>query len=211
MQSVTPARSRRLLSTLIALVTAVTALVGVVGAASSADARPRGYIVLTPGDHGSRVVSLQRYLHVRPASGYFGSRTRHAVIRWQARHHRHRTGLVGKRLWRAVQHSRSASRRAPAPSRGGDRVSRLNWRALARCESGGNPRAVNPAGYYGLYQEAAVSPATPRRGSRRCARRRCSVAPAPAPGRSAVDTSSTDPAPVRPVIRPRPRLPMTGG
>lgn len=29
---------------------------------------------------------------------------------------------------------------------------RLNWGALAECESGGNPRAVNPAGYYGLYQ-----------------------------------------------------------
>jgi uncharacterized protein YabE (DUF348 family) len=28
----------------------------------------------------------------------------------------------------------------------------LNWAALAKCESGGNPRAVNPAGYYGLYQ-----------------------------------------------------------
>ncbi|HEV7727845.1 MAG TPA: ubiquitin-like domain-containing protein [Modestobacter sp.] len=28
----------------------------------------------------------------------------------------------------------------------------LNWAALATCESGGNPRAVNPAGYYGLYQ-----------------------------------------------------------
>ncbi|HEV7211890.1 MAG TPA: ubiquitin-like domain-containing protein [Blastococcus sp.] len=28
----------------------------------------------------------------------------------------------------------------------------LNWAALARCESGGDPRAVNPAGYYGLYQ-----------------------------------------------------------
>lgn len=27
-----------------------------------------------------------------------------------------------------------------------------NWRGLARCESGGNPNAVNPAGYYGLYQ-----------------------------------------------------------
>jgi uncharacterized protein YabE (DUF348 family) len=31
---------------------------------------------------------------------------------------------------------------------GGD----LNWAALAECESGGNPQAVNPAGYYGLYQ-----------------------------------------------------------
>jgi hypothetical protein len=28
----------------------------------------------------------------------------------------------------------------------------LNWGALANCESGGNPKAVNPAGYYGLYQ-----------------------------------------------------------
>jgi uncharacterized protein YabE (DUF348 family) len=28
----------------------------------------------------------------------------------------------------------------------------LNWAALAQFESGGNPRAVNPAGYYGLYQ-----------------------------------------------------------
>ncbi|WP_433180717.1 transglycosylase family protein [Actinoallomurus sp. CA-150999] len=31
-------------------------------------------------------------------------------------------------------------------------AARLNWAALAKCESGGNPRAVNPAGYYGLYQ-----------------------------------------------------------
>jgi uncharacterized protein YabE (DUF348 family) len=31
-------------------------------------------------------------------------------------------------------------------------VDGLNWAALANCESGGNPRAVNPAGYYGLYQ-----------------------------------------------------------
>jgi uncharacterized protein YabE (DUF348 family) len=34
----------------------------------------------------------------------------------------------------------------PRPSDG------LNWTALAKCESGGNPKAVNPAGYYGLYQ-----------------------------------------------------------
>ena len=32
------------------------------------------------------------------------------------------------------------------------RVARLNWRGLARCESSNNPRAVNPAGYFGLYQ-----------------------------------------------------------
>lgn len=28
------------------------------------------------------------------------------------------------------------------------------WQDLALCESSGNPRAVNPAGYYGLYQFA---------------------------------------------------------
>ena len=38
---------------------------------------------------------------------------------------------------------------APAPTATADG---LNWAALAQCESGGNPRAVNAAGYYGLYQ-----------------------------------------------------------
>jgi uncharacterized protein YabE (DUF348 family) len=43
----------------------------------------------------------------------------------------------------------------PASSGGGSvggSVGSLNWAALAKCESGGNPNAVNPAGYYGLYQ-----------------------------------------------------------
>lgn len=39
----------------------------------------------------------------------------------------------------------------PGVSAGGG-ASGLNWAALARCESSGNARAVNPAGYYGLYQ-----------------------------------------------------------
>jgi uncharacterized protein YabE (DUF348 family) len=34
----------------------------------------------------------------------------------------------------------------------GTSIGDLNWAALAQCESGGNPRSVNPAGYYGLYQ-----------------------------------------------------------
>ncbi|TDC55983.1 DUF348 domain-containing protein [Actinomadura sp. KC345] len=39
----------------------------------------------------------------------------------------------------------------PKPS-GGGAAAGLNWAGLAECESGGNPKAVNPAGYYGLYQ-----------------------------------------------------------
>ena len=39
----------------------------------------------------------------------------------------------------------------PQPT-GAGAAARLNWSAVAKCESGGKPRAVNPAGYYGLYQ-----------------------------------------------------------
>ncbi len=39
----------------------------------------------------------------------------------------------------------------PGVSAGGEAAG-LNWAALAECESSGNPKAVNPAGYYGLYQ-----------------------------------------------------------
>lgn len=44
----------------------------------------------------------------------------------------------------------------PAPASSGSSgpvlVGDAAWDALAQCESGGNPRAVNPAGYYGLFQ-----------------------------------------------------------
>jgi hypothetical protein len=164
MHPVTPASNRSrtasALSTLLVTAATVlatgltTGLVVVAGAASAGAATPTAgrssYIVLVPGDDGPRVVALQRFLGVRPASGHFGPKTRRAVVRWQAAHHRRQTGLVGKRLWRAVRTSTGA--RSAAPSRSGDRVTRLNWAALARCESSGNPRAVNPAGYYGLYQ-----------------------------------------------------------
>ena len=136
---------RRLLTVLL-VVLATAAAVALTS--SPAEARS-SYIVLVKGDHGSKVVTVQRYLHVRPTSGYFGPITKRAVIRWQAAHHRRQTGMVGKMLWNAA---RGTSSRSPVPSRSGDRVAGLNWGALARCESGGNPRAYNPAGYYGLYQ-----------------------------------------------------------
>lgn len=41
----------------------------------------------------------------------------------------------------------------PRASQNNPEADGLNWAALARCESGGNPNAYNPAGpYYGLYQ-----------------------------------------------------------
>jgi hypothetical protein len=37
-------------------------------------------------------------------------------------------------------------------SAGTGSAAKLNWAGLANCESHGNPKAVNPSGYYGLYQ-----------------------------------------------------------
>jgi hypothetical protein len=42
-------------------------------------------------------------------------------------------------------------------SAGGGAAARLNWRGLANCESHNNPKAVNSAGYYGLYQFSMAS------------------------------------------------------
>lgn len=56
---------------------------------------------------------------------------------------------------RPTSSSSSGSSGSSSGSSGGSvggGVDSLNWSALAQCESGGNPSAVNPAGYYGLYQ-----------------------------------------------------------
>jgi uncharacterized protein YabE (DUF348 family) len=48
--------------------------------------------------------------------------------------------------------SRSSSRSSDSETSFSSGSSGLNWAALADCESGGDPSAVNAAGYYGLYQ-----------------------------------------------------------
>lgn len=54
-----------------------------------------------------------------------------------------------------LRQSKQKAERVRKPSRSGN-SSRVDmtaaWRKVAQCESGGNPRAVNPAGYYGLFQ-----------------------------------------------------------
>jgi len=84
------------------------------------------------------------------------------------RHHRVGSELVRRPRARVVHYGTAVRPRpkpapapapAPAPTGGGSGAGYgstgaegLNWGALAACESGGNPRAVNAAGYYGLYQ-----------------------------------------------------------
>jgi len=50
---------------------------------------------------------------------------------------------------KAERTSRSKSNRAAT---GGSANLSGAWSKVAKCESGGNPRAVNPSGYYGLFQ-----------------------------------------------------------
>ena len=63
--------------------------------------------------------------------------------------------LVGNKVTRQpserVIHIGVKARPGYGPNIGGP-VDNLNWYALAGCESGHNPRAVSPKGYYGLYQ-----------------------------------------------------------
>jgi len=62
---------------------------------------------------------------------------------------------VGTRVPKPAPRPTQTASATVASSAGGSSAagSTLNWAALASCESGGNPQAVNPAGpYYGLYQ-----------------------------------------------------------
>ena len=94
----------------------------------TADLEPGVRKVVREGRPGARTVVAMRTLHN-------GEPVKYRVIRTKlVRDPRPRRVLVG---------------RAPYSVPGADG---LNWGALAHCESGGNPRAVNPAGYYGLYQ-----------------------------------------------------------
>jgi soluble lytic murein transglycosylase-like protein len=125
------------------------------GATMSAAAAKRP--VLSYGSRGWAVKYVQTRLRVRPTSGWFGPLTDAAVRRYQRANGIPSTGVVATRTWAALL-GRATPRASRSVSRGVSRgvsraVAGLDWAALARCESGGNPRAVSPSGrYLGLYQ-----------------------------------------------------------
>ncbi|WBQ06053.1 transglycosylase family protein [Kribbella sp. CA-293567] len=55
---------------------------------------------------------------------------------------------------RVVERKERSSRSEDRPSNNSSSKANLSgaWAKVANCESSGNPRAVNPAGYYGLFQ-----------------------------------------------------------
>lgn len=105
--------------------------------------------VLERGSRGPLVEQLQQKLGV-PADGVFGPRTGRAVRRFQARHQLTVDGVVGPQTAKAL--GISLAEGYAAVGAGTVRVPSALAR-IARCESGGNPRAVSSDGTYrGKYQ-----------------------------------------------------------
>ena len=162
-----PARWRRSLR--IAAVCAVASATVASGAALAADSGGSGgsdsqssqattaSSTLRMGMRGAAVKQLQRKLGVRPVSGYYGALTKAAVKRFQRRRGLKADGVAGPATLRALGirvRSASYSTGGTSPSSGGSTV-RLPaiLKKIAKCESGGNPRAVSPDGRYrGKYQ-----------------------------------------------------------
>ena len=113
-------------------------------AAMLAFAAPAQGAVIEKGDRGKRVERVQRALGIS-ADGVFGRGTWRAVRRFQRRHGLHVDGVVGPATFEALGLSRARETKAVT----GVRV----LEAIARCESGGNPKAVSADGRYrGKYQ-----------------------------------------------------------
>jgi Transglycosylase-like domain/Putative peptidoglycan binding domain len=143
-------------SQLVAIVIALAALAGCAGAAASALASGSGgagaatgdQVVLRRGDRGPAVRRLQRRLRVR-VSGSFGANTVRSVRRFQARVGLHVDGKVGAATRQALGLRPFSRSEVYRPRSRLPRILRL----IARCESGGNPRAVSSSGRYrGKYQ-----------------------------------------------------------
>jgi hypothetical protein len=109
------------------------------------------------GSTGSTVKAVQRRLRVS-VTGYYGERTAAAVKRFQRRRGLKADGIVGPataralgvRLGRSSYASGGAASGQGSGSRSQPRRVRLPavLRRIARCESGGNPRAVSRDGRY---------------------------------------------------------------
>jgi hypothetical protein len=118
---------------------------------------------LSLGSTGAAVKQLQRKLHVKPVSGYFGTETQGAVKRFQRSHGLKADGIAGPATlhalgMRVTSASYATGGAAPSSghsSSGGGSQVKLPpvLKKIAQCESGGNPRAISPSGRYrGKYQ-----------------------------------------------------------
>ena len=116
------------------------------------------HVSVRKGDRGRAVEAIQRRLRLS-ADGVFGPQTDRAVKRFQRRRGLTTDGVVGPLTRRAMglgpfraSSVDSPLRERPSGEGGAPGLPRVLVR-IARCESGGNPRAVSPNGLYrGKYQ-----------------------------------------------------------
>ena len=145
-----PSRRTRWLAFLLSAVLVAAAVPAVAGGATGGSSpgtyKSSNSETLRPGDSGPAVKRLQKRLKVR-ATGYYGKKTKRAVKRFQRRHHLKANGIANAKTLRklgltARSADSSGSVKLPA-----------ELKKIAKCESGGNPRAVSPDGKYrGKYQ-----------------------------------------------------------
>lgn len=129
-------------------VVAFAAVLDVAAADGGATAGAATAGVVERGDRGPEVREVQRALGIAD-DGIFGPDTERAVKRFQRRHGLADDGIVGP-LTRSALGLDSAQAVASEPN--AVSVPRILHR-IARCESGGNPKAVSPDGRYrGKYQ-----------------------------------------------------------
>jgi peptidoglycan hydrolase-like protein with peptidoglycan-binding domain len=150
----------RLLALVAALaMTAVSGVALATDSGSSAQSSESG-ATLQLGSTGAAVKQLQRKLGVS-ATGYYGTQTRAAVRRFQRRNGLKADGIAGPRTLRKLGIRVTASSYSTGGAQPSDEPEEQSssprlpavLRRIARCESGGNPRAVSPDGRYrGKYQ-----------------------------------------------------------
>jgi Transglycosylase-like domain/Putative peptidoglycan binding domain len=133
---------------------ALTALGVVMAPGAQADtvkASASAEVVVKRGDRGTAVRQIQSKLGIS-ADGVFGPQTERAVRRFQRSKGLLVDGVVGPQTRSALGLEPFSSRALRRRSSGGDRVPGI-LRAIAECESGGDPRAVSRDGLYrGKYQ-----------------------------------------------------------
>ena len=112
-----------------------------VSTAGGAAAISANEVILRRGDRGRAVKRLQRRLRLT-ADGVFGRQTELAVKSFQSSRGLEPDGVVGPLTRNAL-----GLRRFSRASVSRVRLPRI-MRRIARCESGGNPRAVSPDGRY---------------------------------------------------------------
>ncbi len=121
------------------------------GTSARAGASARAEVTLTGttverGDRGHAVRLVQRRLRIT-ADGVFGPGTERAVKRFQRRRGLRADGVVGPATFKALGVRVASETRRSVAAVGGV------LERIARCESGGNPRAVSADGRYrGKYQ-----------------------------------------------------------